>query len=1318
MPSSASQRIRTIVSTVCIVVFISALAFAQSATTSLNGTVYDAGGAVVPNAEVAIANPSTGYARTVKTDAQGAYQVLQIPPATYVVTVYATGFAPVKRENVVLQVSSPATLNFNLKVTGSTVEIDVTGEAPLVNSQDATLGNNFDSRQLIDLPSEGRDPASILSLQPGVTYIGKTTHGQQDYDTRGGAVNGARSDQSNITLDGLDDNDQLTGYSFEGALRTTMDSLQEFRVTTSNYDAESGRSSGAQVNLVTKSGTNNFHGSLYEYHRPTFTSANDWFNKEAQLRLNEPNRPGKVLRNTFGATFGGPIKRDRLFFFNAYEGYRSAEAAQVTRTVPSDLLRQGTIQYLCDPSSDSNCVVGSAGGVTVLTNPTFAPSLVVQLAPTVFAGLDQGCVASGTCPLGPGANPLIANLGTNSSAIFARYPHPNSTAAGDGLNFLGYTFPAPDPTKHDTYIVKLDYKLSANGNHSLFIRGNLQNDHESVPPQFLGQPASIFATNNSKGVAVGYTAVLTPTFVNNFRYAFVRQGLGEGGLSSESYIHFRGLDDSQAFSNTTLTNVPVHNLVDDVSWTKGKHTIQFGANLRLVHNNRLSNAQNYTLGTTNVFWMANSGIANTGASLDPSINPALPLVTDSYSASYDFAAAAVAGLISEVTATANKDKTGANLPSGSLVPRHFKGMESEFYLQDKFRMTPNFVVTYGLRYSLLQPPYEAKGNQAAPTINLHNWFLTRGRDMLSGIANQPDITFDLSGQANGRKPYWDWDYKDIAPRISFAYSPHASGGFWHKLFGDAGKSSIRAGYGIYFDHFGEGIVNTFDRQGSFGLTTTVENPAGVQTVDGAPRFTGLIGAANIPAVISPPPPGPFPYTPSNDPNTFGLAIAWGLDDKLKTPYSHVMDFSISRELPRNFALEVTYTGRLGRRLLQEVDLAQPLNLVDPKSHVTYFQAAQKFSRMAAAGTNIADVQPAAYWEDLFPKAAGPAGKRLWGCGGFGETAMKGKKLTATQAMYDTFACNLYNETTALEFADAFCFPACSGPSGDTPFQFYQDQFSSLYAWQSRSNSVYHGLQVTLRKAMSNGLQFDANYTFSKSIDVSSNAERTNSFEGGSAINNGLSFNSQAVNAWAPDLWRAVSDFDTTHQFNANWIWEIPYGKGHRFGGGAGRIADAVLGGWGFNGLYRWTSGFPFTVNAGQGWATNFELNGSSILTGPKPKTGVYRDPSNGDPTVFRDPISVGTNLFRPPYPGEAGNRNLLRGPGYFEVDTGLSKAWAIRENNILKFDWEIFNLTNSVRFDAANSLANQDLADIGAFGRYTTTLTKPRIMQFSLRFTY
>jgi hypothetical protein len=1320
-------------------------AFAQSATTSLRGTISDAKGAVVTGATVTLDHPATGFSRTVKTDDQGTYQFLQVPPASYVMTVSAAGFATVKRENVVLQVSSPATLNLTLQVQAGSVIVDVTGEAPVVNTTDATLGNNFNARQLVDLPSEGRDPAAILSLQPGVVFIGPAANqgiipAQQDNDSRGGAVNGARSDQSNITLDGLDDNDQLEGYAFRGAMRATLDSLQEFRVTTSNYDAASGRSSGAQVNLVTKSGTNNFHGSVYEYHRPTFDVANDWFNKQSELIEGVPNRPPHILRNTFGGTIGGPIKKDQLFFFAAYEGQRTADQVQTNKVIPTQSMVAGELKYLCNPS-DPNCFDGNSKSVggqqyySVASNAQFAPDLVATLYPAGITSLDRGCAVNGTCPptpgnpAGPGPNGLIANInGANPNALFAHYPAPNCPSCGnavngtgDLLNTSGFTFPGNDPTKLDTYIVKLDYKITPDGNQSLFIRGNLQNDHEAKPPQFPGLAPDDFVTNNSKGIAAGYTYIIRNNLINNFRYAFIRQGLGQSGLNNQNYNTLRGLDDTQALSHTDtptiLTDVPVHNFIDDVSWTKGRHTLQFGTNWRLINNNRASNAQNFSYGYANLYWMSPSFIssANPPVSLSPSLDPTFPAVDGSFTTSYDFAAVQLTGLMSQVYTVTNQDKNAVNIPNGELVTRHFRNFEGEMYLQDKWSATPNLVFTYGLRYSLLQPPYETSGNEISPTLNMHQWFTNRWKNSYQGVVDQPDMTFDLSGQANGKKPYWAWNYKNFAPRFAVAYSPHADSGFWHKVFGEAGKSSIRAGYGLYYDHFGEGVVNTFDRQGSWGLTTTLSNPAGVITVDDSPRFAGLRSLPPTPGVPSP---HGFPYTPNNNPNTYGLAIGWGIDDNLKTPYSHVVDLSITRELAHNLVLEATYTGRFGHHLLQEIDLSQPLDLVDPKTHVDYFTASQMLSKAAYAGVPEPNMAKIPYWEDLLPQAAAAAGGGAAGCApGSASVA----SATATQNIYDEYSCQLGNETLALQNLDAYCFPACAGNPA-TPFHYYQDQFSSLYSWQARGNSNYNGLQVSLRHAMAAGLQFDLNYVYSKSIDVGSNSERINGFE-----SNGLAYNSQVINAFSPNQWRAVSDFDTTHQLNANWVWDLPYGQGRHWGSSARGVTNAILGGWGLNGLYRWTSGFPFSVEAGAGWSSDYYLEGSSVLVGPKPKTGVFFD-SQGNPTVFKDPQATitcscfagtaGNVTFRPTYPGEAGQRNNFRGPGFFGVDGGLSKTWNVGEQKSLRFAWEVFNATNAVRFDAAGSLIGQVLVSITGFGKYNTTLTQSRVMQYSLRFAF
>jgi len=1297
------------------VLLFSTLLGAQTATSSLRGAITDPKGAVVQGATLTLNNPATGYMRTTKSGNDGAYQFLEVPPATYILTVTSLGFATVKQDRVTLQVSEPATLDIALQVSGTTEVVEVSSEAPLVNTTDATQGNVFNTTQLINLPSEGRDPVAILSLQPGVSYIGQNV--DQSADSRGGSVAGARSDQTNVTLDGLDNNDQLTGLAFQGALRAPLDSIQEFRVTTSNSNADAGRSSGAQVSLVTKSGTNNIHGSLYEYNRSNIGQANDWFNEQAQLQQGLPNKPGPLVRNTFGAWVGGPIKKDRLFFFGGYEGQRTNEAIQTTRIVPSDLMRAGILQYPCASCSD---FVDPAGNYTVSGG-------IVAMTPQGLQNLDLiddgfgTCIDNGTCPWGGGADP-------NALAIFQQYPSPNTDTLGDGLDYRGFTFAAPAPARLNTFILKLDYKLTQSGNHSMFVKGHLQNFRNAAAPQFPGQPANDIFTDNSKGIFVGYTALLRPTLINNLRYGFIRQGIGDRGLSATDYNHFRGLTDVQGFTNSVLTNVPVHNLVDDVNWTKGKHTFQFGGNLRIIANNRTGNAQNISTADTNVFWLAPAGIANTGTALDPAAG-GYPAVDSSFGESYDFATAAIAGLLTETNKTYNQDKTGHFFAPGEMITRNFKSTEGEMYAQDSWRVTPNLVLTGGLRYSLLQPPYEIHGNQVAPDISLNSWFKEREQAMRQGStlnSSPTPISMALSGQANGKKPYWGWDYKDFAPRLAFAYSPHASSGFLHTLFGNAGKSSIRGGYGLYFDHFGEGIVNSFDKNGAFGLTTQLVNPAGSQDVNCTPRLTSLtdLPPANTDfcgqQVVGPPPPAlPGTVTPPTGFDAGSFAIYWGLDDKLKTPYSHVFDFSITRELAKNYVLEASYVGRLGHRLLQEEDLAMPLDIIDPASKMDYFAAATMLTKAANAGTDISQVAPIAYWENLFPNAAGNVG---FGPPGGTPTSnnsgcapgvnFNATNYTATQAMYDMYSCFAGNETTGLFVADLFCLPACAQlpgqPAGGQPFNFFDDQFSSLYAWRSIGNSAYHSAQLTLRHAMSSGLQFDLNYTFSKSIDIGSNAERINEFEG-------FGFASQVINSWSPNQLRAVSDFDTKHQLNANFVYELPFGRGRRFGSGMGKVANAVIGGWGLSGIFHWTSGLPFSMGSGSGWPTNWQLQGEAVQTGPTGKIGVFRD-SSGAPNMFKDTAQA-SGAFRFPFPGESGQRNELRGPGFFELDDGLWKTWNITEAKIVKFSWEVFNVTNAVRFDAAQS-ANQFALTFGNFGAYSNTLSKPRVMQFSLRFEF
>jgi hypothetical protein len=1229
-----------------------ATAWPQASFTSLRGTVTDSSGALIPNATVSIVNKSTNLTSTQTASGSGEYQFQQVVPGTYVISANGTGFSPQSKQADLL-VNQPATINFKLTVESTAVTIDVSSEAETLNTTDASIGNSVNNATIQALPMEGRNVTDLLSLQPGVLYLGRQTTDQQDQDSRSGSVAGARSDQTNVTLDGLDDNDQQNGYAFTGVLRSTLDSTEEFRVTTTSSNADAGRSSGAQVTLVTKSGTNKFHGAAYEYNRTSLGYANDWFNKQGELQSDLPNRPGKLIRNTFGGSFGGPVKKNRLFFFFNYEGQRTAENQQQTRIVPSAGYRQGNItyQYCVDPN-----------------DPTCAQTSTNTLTAAQVATLDAPCLANGVCTT-PGPNAAAL-------ALFQQYPMPNGATEGDGYNYLSYTFSSPFPGSLNTSILKLDYAI--NEKHHLFVRGNLQKDTQNGVEDFPGDPPSSRLEDNSKGIAAGETWSITPHIVNDVRYGLIRQGFSNRGTGQGDYTTFRFLNDVSSdpyyITRSSVVNVPVNNVVDNLTWTKGSHTLGFGGNWRLIHNNRGSDANSYNNATSNPYWYS-------GGPPDPG-TLGLPSVSDGYANSYQIAYANLVGGIPQSTTVSNYNvakggATGALYPDGTFINRHFKANEYEWYVQDSWRARPNLTITFGIRHTILQTPYEENGQQIAPTINTDAWYKQRNIAALQGQVYEPLLQFAPSGPANHAPGLWSKQKVNFAPRLAIVYAPNE-------------KTSIRSGFGLYFDHYGEGIVNTFDQFGSFGLNTSVTNSAGVYTIENAPRFTGV---HNVPSNGTPQPnPITYPYT---YPNT-NFAITWGADNKLKTPYAEALDFSIQRELKGGVTLEVAYVGRLGRHLLQALDLAEPVNFTDPQGGGDYFTNGSKLSALVDAngGDPTASVPAIPYFEDVFPQLAN------WDYQGE----------SATQAIYtNEWAPYRYQdgETSALADLDFYCAYTC--PQGT---KFWQSQFSSLYAWDSIGMSYYNAGQITLRHPLSHGLQADFSYTLSKSIDMGSDTERA------SEIGSNGSF-SNIINTWNPSLNRGVSDFDTKHLITFDWLYRLPFGTGQMFGNTSNRLIEELIGGWQWSGVNRWTSGLPFSVNA-PGWGTDWQIESFAVETAPV-KVRKHLD-QNGAPQVFDNVAALNNGVtngspIRLAYPGEAGQRNTFRGDGYFDLDSGLAKTFKITEGQGVKFAWEVFNVTNSARFDV-NPISFGTTVTTGNLGNYSALYTKPRVMQFSLRYDF
>lgn len=1298
--------------------------FAQTGTTSLRGTVTDKSGATVAGAKVRLVNPAQGLERELMSTETGEYEFLALPPGTYELTIEKEGFRKYQQSNLQLLVNSPANVSPTLEV-GSTVQtVEVSSDAQTLNTTDASLGVAFNERQVKDLPLEAGNVPELLSLQAGVAYTGNRPDINKNSDTRNGAVNGARSDQSNITLDGVDVNADTKGYAFQSVLPITQDSVQEFRVTTSNYNADEGRSSGAQVALVTKGGTNELHGSAFWFNRNTATSANDYFVKLAELQAGDKNEAPKLIRNGFGGALGGPIKKDRLFFFVNYEGHRQREAQSVVRIVPSATMQDGIIQYQCD--DPSACPGGAVQGLSASHNiqPGF-----FAVTPDMIQSMD---------PLGIGVSKNVVLPYLQSFAPFAA----NDTSVGDGVNYVGYRFKGPVSINTNWYIARADYKLTSNGNHTLFWRGGLRNDSNANVPYLPGQAPLSTQVDYSKGFSVGYTALLRSNLVNNFRWGFTRESFGQIGNQTADAIFFRGLNDNEGPNNSELaiTNdnkyqVPVHNFVDDVSWIKGKHTLQFGVNVNILRNPQSNNTNSFSDAFANASWFDTAALAESGAPghFDPDFE-GLPTINSDFDNSYDYPMITLVGMLSQVDAKYNFTRSGSALADGAPVSRRFAADTYEFYAQDSWKVKPNFTLTLGLRYSLFSPPWETNGLQVVPTRSLSDYFNSRGEGMRQGIPSnaQPPMTFVPGGPANHGPDFYDWDRKDLGPRVAFAWSPRASSGLFHSLFGDGDKTTIRGGFGIVYDRLGPSLLATFDANGSFGLSTTLTNTGGVQTPETAPRATGISGFDNIPktdqtgaAIFAPAPSSTFPQTFPSGNDVGAYAVYWGMDNKLKTPYSYTLDLSVGRQFARDYTLEVSYVGRLSHRLLTQMDVAMPLDWTDPKSGIDYFTAVQalaKIYRTGAASDGVTDAMigpTAVYWQDLMAGTQfvpGSQGFRASRCANSPFATMD-----AAIAAYDLFCGFGGNETTAVQGIDqGFGFRDFDQftPGGSrVPYfpatganTFVDSQFAALDAWRSIANASYHSMQVSLRKNMTHGFQYTLNYTYSKSIDLSSDAARINAYGG---------LGGQVINSWDPKGLRAVSDYDLTHQFNANWIWELPFGNGRWLGSNVSHGMDALIGGWQLSGLARLTSGFPIGVGNGAQWPTNWELSGFATKIGTVHTRGAVKTP-DGKVNLFGDPPAVDQafNGFTNDVPPQVGNRNVLRGDGFAGLDLGLSKRWKMpwKESQTLQFRWDVFNALNLTRFDVQS--LSLSLTNGSSFGNYTGLLTNPRVMQFGLRYEF
>ena len=1210
MKRSQSLIVSSILFIACLI--LPNVAFGQAGTSTVTGIVSDPAGQVVAGASVTLINTGTNASRTTTSNDVGKYSFEFVQPGDYRIEVEAKSFKKSVLNNVhaLVAQSTSADVKLELGQVNETVTVNASAAEALINRDDATLGNTFVPKQITELPTNARSVPALLTLQPATT--------------RDGNVAGARSDQSNVTLDGVDINETQTnsvGASVQDdpiasnlpnnntVLRLNSEAIQEFRVTTTNANANAGHSSGAQISLVTRSGSNDFHGSLFELYRSKKLAANDFFNN--RVGIPKP----QLIRHSFGGSVGGPIMKDRAFFFYSFEALRQTSQTSVVRTVPLASLGRGELRYRT-----------SAGAIVTLTT--------AQLN-AAFPALDM--------------NPAAIEIFKTAAAKYTA----NDFTTGDStpnalLNTAGFRFNAATPVDLNSHVGRFDFNLT--NNQQLFVRANVIYDLTGQAPQFPDTPRPN-VWSHPTGIAAGHTWTINNRVINRFTYGYTREAFTQQGDSNVNATSFRFVFSPLGFSRTVTRITPVQTISDDLSWVKGNHTLQFGGTIRLVKNNRIgfSNAFDNAIANPS-FYSGGAGASLSTPVQNFAIANGIGVFSSADRAAVQNAVSALIGRYSQYTANFTFGADGTLLNAGTPTDRTFATQEYEPYIQDIWKFRNNLTFTVGLRYSLSRPIYETNGFEMKSNIPLGELYQQRLDAAAQGKVVNTSITFDRSGPANDRPPLYNWDTNNFQPRVAVAWSPNFKSGFLAKLFGADNESQFRGGFAITNDQYGSALAVNFDLANAVGFVSNYTTPANTYCTNNvaclAPQFQSIgQSVRTLPKVIIP----ARLNFPNLQPADNSRRIETSLDSALVAPINYSWNFTYERQLPKGLFFQASYIGRYANNLIAQRDTMALNNLVDPKSGVDWYTAAGQLEILRSQGVPFSQVAQIPYFANLFPANLGDL---VWG----------DPSLTQTQAVYLLATDVFGNDWTDTQ-------DVLDGVLGSNLF--FHPQYGALATYSSIGHSRYNAGTVSIRERLGRSLTFDFNYTLSHSLDDASGVQTGGGF-GALFIQNPIRQHD----------WYANSDFDIRHLINANSIWELPFGRGRKYFSGANNLADAAIGGWRLSGIMRWNSGLPISTPFDDArWATNWNVQSNTFRT-----RDFQSCPDRGGltaPKLFGcDPTGIYQSL-RNARPGESGERNTLRLPGYFSLDVGLAKKFKMPwEGHTLEVRLEAFNLTNTQRMGA------------------------------------
>ncbi len=1257
-----------------------------AATATVSGVVSDASEAVVPGAKVVLLDKATGLARTQETSSTGQYIFANVLPGNDTITVTMKGFIQAEVQ-LSVEIAKSYNINVTLKVGAATEVVEVTaGAGAELQTFDATVGNVVQGEEMVRLPNVNRSAMVYYDLQPLVAPTYRT--GGINQVNSQATVAGSRSDQTTFTVDGIDATDNLIGGGVkpdsanvvDSPVPLTSDSVQEFGVGTTNSNASYGRGEGGQFTFITKRGTNALHGALYEYLQNNDLNANTW----DRNRVGIPNP--KLEDNRFGGAVGGPIWKNHTFIFGNYEGRRFPQSSTISRIVPTDALRAGTLRF-----RDASGIVRD-----------------YPLATSTSCGSGN---TSACDPRGLGLNPVV-------SALWSHLPKGNDSTVGDGLNTIGFRSTVSTPSSSNYGIGRLDHYFTDNWHFMGSVRyseaTSLLNSQVDLggllKGDTLGQPAALHGESAQPHYFVaGLTGQIKPTLTNDLRFGYLRDwwwfpgvlpfpqvpgiaGAMEvaGGASASGGLLDGPVDMNTLVARTQGANAKSYQIRDDLSWNKRHHLFQFGGDFRRITTYHYRNDKVIGSITALDIELDAAGAVTIPAENRPpdcSVTVTTFCLAAGDATRWNRLFAGTTGMIDNTNVLVTRDRNLNPLPLGSPLEANTYQNAVDFYFSDAWRIRPSLTITGGLNYQIQFAPVDSLGRTAfmiddatGQTLTSTDYLNSARQAALQGNIYNPALAW-LPSTKTSQKAVFNTDYGNVGPRIAAAWTPPFKNSLWEHLFGGKGGSVFRAGYSITYDRMntvwsvlepmlGPTFAQTLNCRGPVigGSCANSSNPTDAYRI-------GIDGPGIVPAA-------PAVSSPLVVATPYGETFAYQPDPVIGTGHAHHIDFTIQRQLSSTMIVELGYVGTIARNMREVNDITSaPYFYKDKASGQTFAAAYDNVANQLRAGTLPSAVTPQPWFENQI----GPGGTVT----------------LATQDGSDFTAGLLRTLWQAMQFL--------------LPQPITNLQVQRIWSGTDGGYSNYHAFFATLRKRPSKGLTFAFNYTLAKSLD-DIGAVQNYPLEASSSFDHSIDY--------------GPSFFDHRHVVTANWVYELPFGRGTRFSTGNQPLNKAI-GGWYFSGIFKAASGLPLTVaESNQAWGGGDTLglvvSGAIPINKPDFGNGVHSGvPGSGGVGIDGNPATGGSSLnifadpqavladFRPIQVSKDGRsaRGVLRGFPYWNFDLSLAKRTLVTERVAFLFSADFLNAFNHVVFNDP-TLSMQDPA---SFGVISSQANNPRAIQFGLR---